>query len=385
MLDGAPRTVENDVPGVENKFDFRDWGDVLRVAKATRWGELRFGIYGDRQGFDTNSVNIDLTQNAEPYVLAGATGSAFTARYFATLVTIQPYGEFAWKPTRTVTVTAGVKYSAVTRTLTGPIGLDGSATDDHASYNKALPSFDANWRVLHDLSVYAQAAEGYLTPELNLFGTTAPNSVQPSTTWSYQIGTVFQRRWLSLGADGYYIDYNNYITSRTAGAITTFLNGGGATYKGLEIEGTVRLGAGFAAYANGSLNDSNYDTNGNNLAQTPRRTAVAALLYDKGSLLRTGDELFANVIGKLVGPQYAIDTNVAGAFDQFPIKSYNEVAANLGYVFPALGHRFRASVNATNLFNHRSLTGYDGNTLEGQPLYWVQAGRGIFFSFAAYL
>ena len=58
---------------------------------------------------------------------------------------------------------------------------------------------------------------------------------------------------------------------------------------------------------------------------------------------------------------------------------------NAGYVFPVFGARLRSNVNVTNLLNHRSLIGYAGQTLEAEALYWVQAGRGIFFSVSASL
>ena len=382
-VDNAAVNANNDVPGVFNHLDYEDWGDVLRLSKAFSFGDLRFGIWGDREGFDTYSYNSDLTRDGVPYTTA-ANADPYTSRYFSDLITIQPYAEFAYKPIKALTLTAGLKYSSVTRNINGPV-FNGGPTDVGATYNQVLPSFDANYRVTKDLAVYAQVAKGYLAPELGVLGNQAATSVQPSTTWSYQVGSALHRRWLSLGADLYYIDFDNYIDNTTIENVTTYFNQGGAVFKGVEIEGTVTLGDGFAVYANGTLNDSSYDSNGNNLAQTPRRTAAVALLYDKGSVFRRGDELYGNIIGKVVGPQYAVDTASRGASDQFPIKTWDEVGLSAGYVLPVFKRRLRASVNVTNLFDHQSLTGYDGQTAELQPLYWVQAGRGIFFSFAATL
>jgi len=357
---------------------------VFRLTKDTDYGQFRTGFWAEREGFTTNTVNVDFTRGVTPYS-SGPGVSAYLAKYYASLTTAQPYAEFAWKPASNVTITAGIKYSSVTRYLNGPITLTGAPADDHATYNKPLPAFDANWRVARDWSLFAQAAEGFLTPQLNLFSTTAVTSLQPSTTWSYQVGTVFQRDWLKLGVDAYDIDFHNYIASNTVAGLTTYFNQGGATFRGVEVEATVTLGHGFAAYANGSLNDSSYGNNGNNLAQTPRRTAALALLYDKSSVIRAKDELFGNLILKSVGPQYGLDTASAGQSDQFPIKSYNQLDLNAGYVLPIFGARVRSTVNVTNLLDHRSITGYAGQTLESVPLYWVQAGRGIFFSFAAFL
>ncbi len=383
-LNGVETNVANDVPGVSSQYDFRNWGDVGRLTKDTAYGQLRLGFWAEREGFTTNTVAVDFTRRAMPYS-SGPGVSPVTAKYFASLTTAQPYAEFAWKPATSVTITGGIKYSSVTRYLDGPVTLTGAAADDHASYNKPLPAFDANWRVTKDLSLFAQAAEGFLTPQLNLFSTTAVTSVQPSTTWSYQVGTVFQRDWVNLGVDAYDIDFHNYIASNTVGGFTTYFNQGGATFKGVEVEATVTLGRGFAVYANGSLNDSSYGNNGNTLAQTPRRTAALALLYDKGGVIRDRDELFGNLVLKSVGPQYGLDTAFPGQADQFPIKSYNQLDLNAGYVFPVFGARLRSNVNVTNLLDHRSLSGYAGQTLEAQALYWVQAGRGIFFSVTASL
>ncbi|MGI4946650.1 MAG: TonB-dependent receptor [Janthinobacterium lividum] len=383
-LGGVDTVVDNDVPGVSSQYDYRNWGNILRLSKDTSTGQFRVGVWAEREGFTTNTVSVDFTRNAQAYSAAAGL-SPYLAHYYASLVTAQPYAEYAWKPISTVTLTAGVKYSSVTRYLNGPITLTGRPADDHATYNRPLPSFDGNWRVANGLSLFAQAAEGFLTPPLNLFSATDITAVQPSTTWSYQVGTVFQRAWLKLGVDAYDIDFHNYIASNTVAGFTTYFNQGGATFKGVEVEGTVTLGHGFAAYANGSLNDATYGNNGNNLAQTPRRTAALALLYDRNGIVRDKDELFGNATIKSVGPQYGLDTAFKGAADQFPIKSYNELDLNAGYVLPLPHVRLRTSVNVTNLLNHRSLTGYGGQTLEGAPLYWVQAGRGIFFSVAAFL
>ncbi len=383
-INNVATTVNNDVPAQFNKFDYRDWGDVLHVTKALPFGELRFGTWFDREGFRSYQYDFDANLNSAPYTLQPAS-SAFTQNYFSSLITVQPYAEFAYKPVRNLTLTAGVKYSSVTRTLQGPITLGGFPANDHATFNKALPSFDANWRPTKGLALFAQAAKGFLTPPLTLFNTPLPVELSPESTWSYQIGTVFHRRWLSLGADAYYIDFNNYINSNTVAGQTSYFNQGAAIFKGLEFEGTVTLGSGFAVYANGTLNDSVYTTNGNNLAQTPRRTADASLLYDKGSIIRVDDDLYANLNAKVVGPQYYNDTSTSGQFDTNPIKTWTQVDLSAGYFFPALHRKFRASVNVSNLLGHRSFVGTDGSTMEGQTLYWVQAGRSIFFSFAAYL
>ena len=378
-IGGQAVDADNDVPGLLGHFDFGDWGDVLHATKATRYGEFRIGVWIDRQGLTFYQYNADFSRGAVPYVPAGD-ATAFASDFFAANITVQPYVEYAWKPVSNLTITGGVKYSSVTRSLNGSIGLDGMPSNDHQTWNTPLPSLDLNWRVRPYLSVFAQAARGFLTPELNLFGTTLPVSVQPSTTWSFQTGSVFQKDWATLGVDLYDIEFSNYIQGITLGGEPDFVNGGGATFRGVELEGTAKLGGGFALYANGTLNDSQYNTNGNNLAQTPRRTAAAALLWDRGDVIRDGDELFANGTYKLVGPQYGADSAVPGTSDQFPIKTWDEINLNLGYHLPVFHQKLTFEVQVTNLANNRSLLGIFGETLEGTALYAVHAGRGIFFS-----
>jgi len=381
---GAVADLTGDVPGLAGHNDFRAWGNVLRVAQDTPYGQARAGFWVEREYFSTYLANVDLSRGNAPYS-SDPTVSPFVANYRSTLVTAQPYAEFAWKPLPNLTVTGGLKYSSVTRTLNGPVGLTGLPQKSNATYNKPLPSFDVNWRITPEFSVFAQAAEGFLTPNLNLFSATVPTSVQPSTTNSFQVGAVLQRDRLSLGVDAYYIQYNNYVNSVTTGGLTSYFNQGGAVFKGVEVEGTLKLPHGFALYANGTLNDSSYNGNGNNLAQTPRRTAAVALIYDKGGLLRENDDLHGIIIAKNVGPQYGLDTATPGQFDSAPIKSYNQVDLDVGYTFPYQQKRLKFDVNVYNLFNDKSLTGYGGQTIgpPSEALYFTNPGRSIYFSLKA--
>ena len=250
--------------------------------------------------------------------------------------------------------------------------------DDHATYNKALPSVDVNYRIDSHLSVFAQAAKGYLTPPLNVFYAQIVNTVQPSTTDNYQVGTVYQHGWLSADADVYDLQYHNYIASSVIGTNTLYTNQGNATFEGIELEATAQVGLGFALYANASHP-------GASGAQAPRRTAVAGVLFDRKGVVLAGDTLDASLLIKDVGPQYGLDT---GLVDRFPIKSYDTTDAAMHYLLP-LQHGRRhldLGVQVTNLFNNTSLIGYAGAAAgNGAPLYWVNAGRGMFFSVSARL
>ncbi len=379
----TPVDLTGDVPAISSKYNFRNTGDVLRITQDTPFGQARVGVWAEHEVFATNTFTADATRNFLPY--ASAPGSVFLNRYVSNLDTLQPFAEFAWKALPNVTVTAGLKYSLVLRTLKGEAGLTGLPQDVQQSYSTPLPSLDVNWRVTDWASVFAQATRGFQTPSLNLFSTTAVTSVSPSTTNSFQIGGVINRANYSLGTDLYYIQYENFVNSRTVGGLTTFFNQGGAVYKGIEVEGTAKLGHGVAMYANGSLNYSGYTTNGNTLAQTPRYTGVIGPIYDQGHILREGDDLFASVLAKFVGPQYGLDTAAPGQKDSFAIKSYRQVDLAGGYTFPYRDRTLTLKANLYNLFDNRSIMGFAGQTIgpPSEPLFFTNSGRSFFFSLEA--
>lgn len=382
-LGGELTTLDNDVPGAAYQNDYRAWGNILRLTQDTSWGQGRAGVWFESEDNTLYKTNIVLTRASVSYTTTPG-GSAYQYRYFDRLTTAQPYVEFAWRPVPGLTITTGVKYSSVTRELSGPlVRTIKTAADDRATYNKALPSIDVNERITRTLSVYAQAATGYLTPPLNVFYAPVVNTVQPSTTDNTQVGAVYKHGWLSTDADFYYIRYQNYIAGTTIGTNTVYTNRGGADFKGVEAEATAQVGYGFALYANGSLNDAYYG-NGAVVAQAPRRTAVAGVLFDRRAVFMAGDRLDASVLTKDVGPQYGVDT---GFENKFPIKSYDTTDLAVHYQLLTFGGRHMdLGLQVTNLFNNQSLIGYAGAAAgNGSPLYWVNPGRGMFFSVAATL
>ena len=382
-IKGVPTVLDNDVPGAAYQNDYRAWGNILRLAQDTPYGQGRAGFWFESEDNTLYKTNVVLTRDQQGYTTKPG-GSTYQYQYFDRLTTAQPYVEFAWHPLPRLTITAGVKYSSVTRYLNGPLvrTIKGPA-DDHATYNKALPSVDVNYKIDPHLSVFAQAAKGYLTPPLNVFYAQIVNTVQPSTTDNYQIGTVYQRGWLSADVDLYDLQYHNYIASTVIGTNTLYTNQGNATFEGVEVEATAQVGQGFALYANGSLNHATYH-NGASVAQAPRRTAVAGVLFDRRSVALAGDRLDASLLTKDVGPQYGVDT---GFVNRFPIKSYDTTDAAVHYLLPLQhGRHLDLGVQVTNLFNNTSLIGYAGAAAgNGAPLYWVNPGRGVFFSVSSRL
>ncbi len=377
-LGGVRTLLSNDVPGYPNKNDFRDWGNLFRVTKDTALGQLRAGLWFDYVAADAYRVSADLSRGLTPYTTSAA-GSPYSYKYRDYVTTVQPYLEFAWKPLPNLTVTPGVKYTSFTRVLDAAVNNSTKLPADfHATYDKLQPAVDARYVIQPGWTAYAQAAKGFLGPPLNVLFTTKPQGLNPQETWNYQVGSAYQTSRLSLGADLYYIDFSNLITSSTVAGTTIYANGGGAIYKGIELEGTYQVRDGLALYANGTLNDGDYKDRNVAIQLVPRRTGAVGPIFQRSGL-------YASLLAKYVGPQYLQDN--AGTADQFPIKSYTDADLALGYTLPVQGGRaFNARLNVFNLFDEHALTGLLGTAANGvTPLYGVLPGRSFFFTLSAAL
>lgn len=133
-----------------------------------------------------------------------------------------------------------------------------------------------------------------MAPPINVLYTNAPVNLTPQNTWNYQVGTTYQTDAFTVSADGYYTDFSNRIASRTlAGGDTAFFNSGGAVYKGLEFEGTVRVHNGISLYGNYTLNSADLKGGGGPLSVTPRTTAAARVILHRPDTFREGDRSMA--------------------------------------------------------------------------------------------
>jgi iron complex outermembrane receptor protein len=299
--------------------------------------------------------------------------------YSSTLTTVQPYVEFAATPLPNLTITPGVKYTNVVRGLDAPMNKAPLLPAKfNQTFDAVLPAIDAHYKIQPNWVAYAQIAEGFLAPPLNVLFTPTPSSIKPQSTTNYQIGTTFQHDRLNLAADMYYIDFQNYIaTIPQDGGANLYVNNGSAVFKGIELEATAQITRGVAFYANGTLNSATYST-GLPVALSPRQTAAAGPIVDR-------DGLTASLLWKFVGPQLGSDGTSPSVHASYPIKSYNNVDLAVGYKLELPGQTQRevnVRLNVLNVFDDRNLTavaGMSGST----PLYWTNPGRGALFSVSA--
>jgi iron complex outermembrane receptor protein len=239
--------------------------------------------------------------------------------------TFQPYADVIWKPTKNLTIEAGVKDSNFTIDLEAPVNQGTEKPDfSNNTYTNLEPHFSANYTFTPNWSAYVQVAKGIAYPivtdeenvpndpkDLAANGTSYnPANLKEEQTLNYQIGTVFKTDRFNADADVYLIDINNLVSSVTDPNDSTnalYFQSKGAWLSGVEVEGTYYVGGGLSVYANGSLNRATYKTDAGvpsfNVASlgafgsngVPNSTASVGAVFNRSGW-------FASVDNKYVGP-----------------------------------------------------------------------------------
>lgn len=401
-------TFAGDIKGKHADAHVSTWGDTLRFQVATPIIDVKWGVWFDSQHDDRFSQTIDISQGGIP--VTGKTGTSYSYIYEDLGTTWQPYLEFDLHPVDGLIVTPGIKYTSYDRELNATVNKNGRSGFTGIGYDAWQPSIAANYRVTQGWSVYAQVARGFLAPPIAVFQVQNPTQLDPELTWNYQLGTVINGRRWSVSADAYYIDFSNFLSPQTVivGGTqqSSYVNAGGAIYKGLEFEGQYALAGGFSVYGNATLNSARYKGSNARLEEAPAWTAAAGLLYEDAH------GPFGSLIGKWVGPRYGNDNGnvpitaaylngsipiAAGTIDDPTSHIGTTFAADLaiGWHFDHVGgmlHRLTASLKVGNLFDSHALTDYAGTQAAVQAgqkaaynLYWRQPGRSVFFNLEVHL
>jgi iron complex outermembrane receptor protein len=372
----------NDVPGQSLTNDYRSIGTIARLTKEFSFGDIKTGIWYDRQINTRSLFEVDMTQggvlNYNPDTGLPDPSNATDRNLHQTLTTIQPYLQVDWNtPIENLTVSPGVRYSYFDRSVNPIVDVkSGLGTPYDLTFDAILPSAVAHYTIDPDWTAYAQVAEGFLAPNENFFnrGTgvnPASINVSPEESWNYQAGTSVQLPNLTASADIYYIDFSNFITSNVVGGQTIYSNAGGVIYKGIEGEATYMLGYGFSVYANATLNSAKDLTTHFWIANAPETTGALGLIYDH-------DGLYGSIISKWVGSRYGqVGPNIG-------LSPLLTVDGALGY---DLGHfvdtlkGISLNLQVYNITDVKKIINVAGATVQdGTPLYWTQPGRSMFGS-----
>jgi iron complex outermembrane recepter protein len=380
----------NDVPGQHLVNYYRSWGDTLNLRDSLPFGDVKTGIWVDRQSNERQLYQVDETLNeALNPATPGNLLTAYDRLLSQTLVSLQPYVQLDWNILPNLTFSPGVRYDHFRRDVNSIVNVESGQPQIYSNnFDSTLPFALLHYSISNHWSAYAQAGKGFLAPNENYFDRQYPNTTKtsPQQSWNYQLGTAWQTRQLALSGDVYYINFSNLINSRTVAGDVQYYNGGGAIYKGIESEATAYLGSGFSLFANGSVNSAKYKgtpLTGLWLPDAPDWTGALGAIYNL-------DGWYASVIEKWVGRTY-FDTN--GVQDLYPIGSHGIMNLSLGYTMsPTAPFLPNASIKLTidNVLDNTSidaLAGYVGTNApdwnsttdpNGTPLWWTIPARSVF-------
>jgi iron complex outermembrane receptor protein len=280
--------------------------------------------------------------------------------HFST-TSIQPFVEYEYRVTRDLSLTAGIKLANYNMNFTQfadngtAVGsLNGAPSVKHdATFRSWMPSVDARYKVRSNWSIYAQFATGSVIPPTNVFDTKgALVSVlpKPTTTKTYQVGSVVKFNRVTMDFDGYYSHFQNpYSSALDSNGEAVFYQTGPSNTKGVEAESNILIGRGFSLYLNGTLGSAKYQNTGLWVATAPKNTETVGFTYR----VKSWDMGFFN---KRIGPMY----NDNGAFNQaIPIDPFNVSNLFLNYTVRGesylRGTKIRLSLN--NLLDKHSIVG----------------------------
>ncbi len=158
--------------------------------------------------------------------------------------TYAAFGTMFWKPNADWEVAAGLRYDHESRKASGTTA--GVALPDASlKSNQVQPKLTITRHWDSRLMTYASVARGYRGGGFN-----APNApsrtYKGDSTWTYEVGTKYATRGVSLSGAVFYNDYKNYIGLNSiapavpAGLVTVDLNTGDVESYGIELEAAVK-------------------------------------------------------------------------------------------------------------------------------------------------
>jgi len=316
------------IPGYDKLNGYWLVGNILRLNKDWSFGRATAGLWVETGATQRGRVDYDLLtgapnfdQKAVPGIISGINNVQFDQH--SGTRNLQPFAQFAWRPTESLTVTPGVKYIRFTRSMSALINQKSRLPAFYSqSYHSTLPFLTVNYRLDKENSAYLQFAKGFLAPPLDVLQTAngEKNRLNPETTTNYQVGFNHQSEHWVWDADVYYIDFNNRYAIDPNSPLSDpyYYNQGGVIYKGVEGEVTYALGNGLALYANGSINSAKSKETNKTISAAPLYTAAAAVLYD-------AKPYHFALVYKRTGRQYVRDDA------QYPLPALNNVDLKLGY------------------------------------------------------
>ena len=392
-------TLNGNIPGIDKQNKYRVFGDIFKATKKIESGLARLGVWYETSSTDRHQYDLDLTTGAYNRIestananfLAGSNRPLDSVKFDqqSKIKSIQPFAEFEWAAAKGTTITPGLKYASITRSVTSPVESGTRELNHVASltYKAALPYLTVNQQLQPGLAAYAQYAQGFQIPDLNTFYVADPtkNSTVPQKSTNYQVGIVGKSDRMTWDADLYRIDFMNKLVSNgLTGADAGFVNIGGARYQGIEAQMAYVLGGGFSAYTNGSINSAKSNETGKQISGAPLVTAALGGLYNQG-------QWAGSLIYKLTGATAQKDyTNSVAYYDYYKVAAYGNLDMGVSYTMKnvsAFTKTLKLQLNVFNLTNSQQVTAITAksSTSTGSPFdtYIYQAPRSLQVSLKA--
>jgi iron complex outermembrane receptor protein len=387
----APST---DIGGYDKLNRYRVIGDIVRVSQDFSMGTLRVGALWEWSDTDRHNLLLDLTQGlpdlkykSVPPAVVIAHGSNAKTQERSNWTQYQVFADFEWRPMENLTITPGLKYVNFERDINAAVensGVGGfvrAPVHGSNTYSETLAFLTANYKIVPDWSVYAQAGQGFLVPSLSTLqvNNLSLNALQPTRSDNFQVGTVFTRGRITADADIYHINITNLEVPDPTNQF--YINAGTGNFSGVEGEVAIALDGGFTLFANGSTNDSNFG--GQALAGLPDSTFATGVLFEQGPWE-------ASVTYKYVGRAPAVYNTTGSTVyllgaaplannQAYVNPAYDTLNASLAYDFG----RFKVKLSGYNLSDRRTITSVGGLPTgtsaahPGDTLYTYEAGRQI--------
>ena len=396
-----------DVIGYLKYNNYRAYGDILNIKHdfGQDWykGQLRFGAWFEHTENGRFQEYTDYT-TGQNFQQLGAGLGAYKVLLDSNFNNFQPFVEYEWKPTDRLSITPGYKFEAFTRVHDATVNNTSLAPLNYShTYTTNLPFLTVRYKVTDELSVYAQASQGYLVPTVSAYYVLNPanNTISPQQTTNYQIGAVYKSGEFTADFDIFQLRSTNFpiltpITTGPLAGTSIYTDGGAAQYRGVESTGTWAFGRrigleGFAFTGAIGLLDAHYTQGqfaGLQVGDAPRYTIAGGLIYDDKTY-------FGSLLQKVTGEQYGQNGEKAASATTNPllnkIPAYTSTDAVIGVRYKlstdfmgGYAKAIEAKIGVQNIFDHRAITEIAGDptgqtTPGGTALtYSFQSGRYIF-------
>lgn len=376
-------------------------GQITQVSAASRYGVFRTGMWYEY----TTTNRYQIKTDPRTWIDSNLISNISFHENFITK-SVQPFAEYQLVAIPRFTITAGIKDAYYNMWLKqfadgkkiGPLNCPKGSTTatcpsytiHDAGYNSWLPSFEANYRLLSNWSVYGQYGKGSIIPFSAVFDVTGAQvavTPPPTLATTYQAGSVLKLNRVSVDGDVYHIHFQNQYSSFTpqsgpdAGFAFYYATPPSDT-NGVEGEGNIAFGQGVSLFLNGTFGSAKYEAAAAQaatattpataaspaawVALAPRDTATIGMTYQK----HAWDAGFFN---KYVGQRWEDD----GAYHQtVPLDPFWMNNLFLNYTVRN-GSRFDQSklkLSVNNLFdNHNVVDISPANSVTANLMQYTQS------------